>query len=205
MRCLSGGFAIVKLHLGHNHNNKQILPSLPKPNCSEKKLLNVYDAKLRLQQKWLMLLAKHKPLKSFRVWKITVTTQPVCTVCLYQNTTTTTTTRRFQVRLPNCGVEACSSSKLLKHPFLFDMNQTTLKKKPNKIPLNIVHNTIIKDFSCLNIKAKYSDHPSGDEVSHPGSHGCDLHEALVPDAHVVSHHVRPASRGDPQRKTLKKK
>lgn len=90
----------------------------------------------------------------------------------------------------------------LKTPFfLFDLNQTTLKKKTNEIPLNIFHDTIIKDFSCLNIKAEYSDHPSGDEVSHPGSHGCDLHEALVPDAHVVGHHVRPASRGDPQRKT----
>lgn len=126
LRCLSGSFGIVKLHLGHNHNNKQILLSLPKPNCSEKKLLNVHDTKLCLRQKWLMLLAKHKPLKSCRVWKITGTTQPFCTVCLYQNTTTTT--RCFQVQLPNCGVEACSSSKLSKHPFLFDLNQTILKK-----------------------------------------------------------------------------
>lgn len=37
-----------------------------------------------------------------------------------------------------------------------------------------------------------SDHPGGDEVAHPRSHRGDLHEALVPDAHVVRHHVRPA-------------
>lgn len=135
-----------------------------------------------------MLLAKHKHLKSF------------CTVCLYQNTTT----RRFQVQLPNCGVETCSSSKLSKITLFCSTSNQTILKKTNKIPLNIFHNTIIKDFSCLNIRAKNSDHPSGDEVSHPGSHSSDLHEALVPDAHVVGHHVRPAGRGDPQRKTLKK-
>lgn len=38
----------------------------------------------------------------------------------------------------------------------------------------------------------HSHHPSSDKVSHPRSHSSNLHEALIPDAHVLCHHVRPA-------------
>lgn len=46
----------------------------------------------------------------------------------------------------------------------------------------------------LQILLLESHHPSSDKVSHPRPHGCDLHETLIPDAHVLCHHVWPVGR-----------
>lgn len=50
-----------------------------------------------------------------------------------------------------------------------------------------------------------SHHPSSDKVSHPCPHCSNLHKALIPDAHVFCHHVRPAREEDQDRKGHLKK
>ena len=41
-----------------------------------------------------------------------------------------------------------------------------------------------------------SHHPRCDKVSHPRPHGSNLHKALIPDAHVICHQVRPEREED---------
>lgn len=41
-----------------------------------------------------------------------------------------------------------------------------------------------------------SHHPRSDEVSHPRPDSGNLHKTLVPDAHVLCHHVRPRRKED---------
>lgn len=53
-------------------------------------------------------------------------------------------------------------------------------------------------------KVLESYHPSSDKVSHPRPHCGNLHETLVPDAHVFCHHVGPARKEAREEKGQKK-
>lgn len=48
----------------------------------------------------------------------------------------------------------------------------------------------------LQILSLESYHPSSDKVPHPRPHSSNLHETLIPDAHVLCHHVWPVGRGE---------